>query len=121
MALIAAVLRTCLIVALAAGLALPKLTAVLAEISPNVWVVVLCTGSSVETITIGPDNTPIPKPDPLVEHCVASQSPTNALRGGDQALRLLRDHAHAFSIRERLHRHDLIHTPFVPRGPPVSV
>ena len=119
MAVIAATFQIFLVIALAVGVALPKMTAALAEISPNVWVVVICNGVGMETITLGADGDPIPEPDLLAEHCVtADPSPQVAL--DMQAIgQLMRDHAHSFSVRERSSRRDLTAHPPVPRGPPI--
>lgn len=116
------ILRALMITALVVGILLPRMSAVLAEMSPNVWVIVICTGTTMETIILGPDGEPVANEEAMTDPCVGvpkSQLSAFALGVFHQ---LLRDHDHAFSIQERAHAAlDLTSHPPIPRGPPRPV
>jgi hypothetical protein len=63
-------LRLTLVVAVATGMLLPRMSAVLAELMPGVQTMVICTGTDLITLTIGPDGTPIEADDTgALPHC----------------------------------------------------
>ncbi len=66
---LSAVLRCALVVAVAIGLLLPRMSAVLAEVLPGVQTVVICTGYEITTLTLGPDGNPIETDAIATPHC----------------------------------------------------
>ncbi|MEL6645900.1 MAG: hypothetical protein AAFQ79_18360 [Pseudomonadota bacterium] len=95
--MLAACLRIGLVIALTTGLILPKMGGVLAGFVPGVMQVVICTGTEMVTVTLGPDGQPIETEVIEGEPCVM----TAAALPADTALplwhRLARDHRDAFS------------------------
>ncbi|MEM1066566.1 MAG: hypothetical protein AAGJ74_13785 [Pseudomonadota bacterium] len=95
--MIACCFRLCVILQLTFGLLVPKMGAVIAGLVPGVTQVVICTGSEMITLTLGPDGAPIETEELRAEPCVmvteaAAESPAPALwRALDS------DHADAFS------------------------
>lgn len=68
--MLSSLLRLAFVVAVASGLLLPRMTAVLAELLPGVQTMVICTGTELITLTIGPDGTPIEADDTgALPHC----------------------------------------------------
>ncbi len=55
---------------LIAGMLVPKVSALALHLNPNIMAIVICTGSELVTIHIGPDGTPIEAEDTLLSPCV---------------------------------------------------
>lgn len=62
--------RVLLVLCLVAGILLPRAGAILTELIPGIDRMVICTGTEMITLTIGPDGEPIQEIDSATPHCV---------------------------------------------------
>ncbi len=72
--LLTSLLRSTFVLALLAGMMLPKMSAALVTLLPNVQTVVICTGDELLTIVLGPDGTPIEIKDTETMDCTLTDT-----------------------------------------------
>ena len=73
-------LKTCVLLPLLLyALLLPKVSAILLDIHPGIQVAVICTGTEIVTVRIGPDGVPIETEQAEDVPCLSADAPPKAL------------------------------------------
>ena len=80
------------------ALLLPKLAVVLLEFNPNIQTVVICTGTEMVTLTVGPDGEPLQIGDGEEAPCVTTEDDFLAVWTDPKWVTLARDYIFAFVI-----------------------
>ncbi|MEM7720271.1 MAG: hypothetical protein AAF222_13820 [Pseudomonadota bacterium] len=92
-------LRSCLLLPLLLwALLLPKLSVILLEFNPNIQTVVICTGTEMVTITVGPDGEPIHVDDGEDAPCVLTEDKALSVPSDPDWVALARSYAFAFVV-----------------------
>ncbi|MEJ6404335.1 hypothetical protein [Yoonia sp. 2307UL14-13] len=92
--------RGVLVLLLIAGLLIPRMSAVIADVIPSIQTMVICTGEGLITLTIGPEGEPIEVVENQQHPCVMSEGVTFATVAIPFWQKLAADYFHAFAIRE---------------------
>ncbi len=115
-------IRGLLVTFLIAGLLIPRMSAVIADVIPGIQTMVICTGEGLITLTIGADGQPVEAVETEPHPCVMSEVLTLAYADVPLWQRLAADYAHDFAIRENTrvfdsHLSRIAHS----RAPPVMI
>lgn len=105
------------------SLLLPKAGGLLLAVMPGVTTAVICTGSEIVVLTLGPDGAPIEElPEPLVDTCVLAEAGPAIELPAPFWMRLARSLEDSFvSVPTRRQRANHPSTPPPAQGPPVLV
>lgn len=114
--------RHLLVLCLVLGTVLPKASAVLFEIIPGFQSIVICTGTDLVTLQIGPDGAPVKTPTDQHDVCAVEDPLRLAERTIPFWVRSTQNHALAFSVIANIDAPRPIFTIKSPsHAPPVSV
>lgn len=105
------------------ALLLPKAGGLLLAVIPGVTTAVICTGSEIVVLTLGPDGAPIEElPEPLLDTCILADAGPAAELPTPLWVRLARSLEDSFvSVPTRQERANHPSTPPPAQGPPVLV
>ncbi|MEO1025679.1 MAG: hypothetical protein AAFX07_09005 [Pseudomonadota bacterium] len=115
-------LKTCVLLPLLLyALLLPKVSAVLLDIHPGIQVAVICTGTEIVTVRIGPDGIPIETGQTDDAPCLAADTPPNAAQPIPAWVTLARNFKTPFvAVPSTANRHNPALLNRESQAPPVS-